>query len=151
MTTPTKGKSPFYPGQPVPVELFVGRRSQLDRILQRGAGQVASGKPVSLFVQGEYGIGKSSIAAIARRVSEERDDLHAILRKIARAGLEMSFQRSDVGRELTESERRKCNNFLQRMKRLNVLRSGDVRGEYVFNLRMVGLYIWLNAQRKLRT
>ena len=29
----------------------------------RGAGQVAHGKAVAVFVQGEYGIGKSSLAA----------------------------------------------------------------------------------------
>ncbi|HLG17619.1 MAG TPA: hypothetical protein VJH03_24460 [Blastocatellia bacterium] len=51
-----KGKSPFYPGQPVPVELFVGREAQLDRIMTRGVGQVAEGKPVAQYVQGEYGI-----------------------------------------------------------------------------------------------
>lgn len=28
----TKGKSPFYPGQPVPPELFTGRNSQIRRI-----------------------------------------------------------------------------------------------------------------------
>jgi len=40
-----KGQSPFYPGQPVPVELFVGRQDQLDRIIKRGVGQVERGKP----------------------------------------------------------------------------------------------------------
>jgi hypothetical protein len=43
---PEKSQSPFYPGQPVPVELFVGREQQIDRILTRGGGQVERGKPV---------------------------------------------------------------------------------------------------------
>ena len=73
-----KGKSPFYPGQPVPVEYFVGRRAEIQRILERGVGQVAAGKPSAFFVQGEYGIGKSSIAGYAQSVAERENGLHAI-------------------------------------------------------------------------
>ncbi|KXK15592.1 MAG: hypothetical protein UZ18_ATM001001557 [Armatimonadetes bacterium OLB18] len=69
---PTKSKSPFFPGQPVPVEFFVGRADQVNRILQRGAGQVASGKPVSIFVEGEYGIGKSSLVTFTQRLAEKK-------------------------------------------------------------------------------
>jgi len=72
-----KGKSPFHPGQPVPAELFVGRREQIERILQRGASQVAAGKPIAIFVQGEYGIGKSSVANYVQRVAERE---HKLLR-----------------------------------------------------------------------
>jgi hypothetical protein len=49
-----KSQRPFYPGQPVPAEFFVGRRAQLEHILKRGVGQVARGKPIAMFVQGEY-------------------------------------------------------------------------------------------------
>ena len=58
MARPLKGKSPFYPGQPVPRELFVGRLSQINRIVERGLAQVSAGKPNTMYVQGEYGIGK---------------------------------------------------------------------------------------------
>ncbi len=34
------------------------------------------------------------------------------------------------------------------MKKLNVLRGGDSTGEYVFNLRMVRLYIYLRSSEK---
>lgn len=74
----SKGKSPFYPGQPVPVELFVGRANQIDRIMQRGVGQVAAGKPVSIYIQGEYGIGKSSIASLTQYLAERDHGLHGI-------------------------------------------------------------------------
>lgn len=70
-----KGQSPFYPGQPVPLELFVGRQDQLDRIIRRGVGQVERGKPVSIFVQGEYGIGKSSIARYVQFLAAEKHGL----------------------------------------------------------------------------
>ncbi len=75
-------------------------------------------------------------------------DYHSILRKIAGTGLGMSFQRAEIAKGLTDAERKKFNNFLQKMKRLKVLRSGDVQGEYVFNVRMVRLYIWLDSLRK---
>jgi len=55
-------KSPFYPDQSVPVELFVGRESELNRVIERGMGQVKQNKSVSFFVRGDYGIGKSSLA-----------------------------------------------------------------------------------------
>jgi hypothetical protein len=74
----SKGKSPFYPGQPVPLELFVGRRDLIDRIMTRGAMQVAQGKPVALYVQGEYGIGKSSLAGYVQALAEKQQGLHGI-------------------------------------------------------------------------
>lgn len=73
-----KSKSPFYPGQPVPVELFVGRSAQIDRIMARGVGQVAAGKPVAMYVQGAYGIGKSSIAGFAQWLAEKDHGLHGV-------------------------------------------------------------------------
>ena len=85
MSTENKGRSPFYPGQPVPAELFVGRQAQIDRIMTRGAEQVAAGKPVAIFVEGEYGIGKSSIAAYVQRKAEEERGLHAIYASLANA------------------------------------------------------------------
>ncbi len=78
MSAVTKGKSPFYPGQPVPAEFFVGRASQLERIIERGAEQVAQGKPAAFFVQGEYGIGKSSIAGYVQQAAELKCGLYPI-------------------------------------------------------------------------
>ena len=75
---PAKGKSPFYPGQPVPVDLFVGRTEQIDHIMQRGVGQVALGKPAVMYVQGEYGIGKSSIAGYVQLLAEHLGGLRGI-------------------------------------------------------------------------
>jgi hypothetical protein len=68
-------------------------------------------------------------------------DYHSILAKIAKMAAADSFMKRDIEKGLTEGEKRKLNNFLQRMKRLKVLRSRDVQGEYVFNMRMVRFYI----------
>jgi hypothetical protein len=76
-----KGKSPFYPGQPVPAELFVGRRDEINRLV-RAVEQVRQGKPQAVFLTGEYGIGKSSLAGFVRQYAEQNSQLigvHAFL------------------------------------------------------------------------
>ncbi|OGX38831.1 MAG: hypothetical protein A3C53_07000 [Omnitrophica WOR_2 bacterium RIFCSPHIGHO2_02_FULL_68_15] len=78
-------------------------------------------------------------------------DYHSILSKIARtAPGSLSFKRADVI-GLTDTERRKFSNFLRKMRDLKVLRLGDVSGEYVFNVRMVQLYIWLKSFQETAT
>jgi len=72
-----KGKSPFYPGQPIPVELFVGREKEIKKIT-RALGQVEMGKPQAVFVSGEYGIGKSSLAGVLRYYAEKNNNILGI-------------------------------------------------------------------------
>jgi len=75
-------------------------------------------------------------------------DYHSILEKMSRMSFDLSFRKIDLERELSDSEKKKCNNFLQKMKRLGVLRSGDTQGEYIFNSRLVRLYILLNSIKR---
>jgi hypothetical protein len=56
-----KENSPFTPGQPAPPEVFTGRAEELQR-LRRCIMQTASGKPQAVFICGERGLGKSSLA-----------------------------------------------------------------------------------------
>ena len=72
-------------------------------------------------------------------------DYRSILDKLGRAQFDIAFKKADIEQGLTATERGKFNNFLQRMKRLQVLRSGDAKGEYVFCSRIVRLYILLNS------
>ncbi len=81
----SKGRSPFFPDQPVPVELFVGRSAQIDHIMTRAAGQVAQGKPVSVFLEGEYGIGKTSVARFTQWMAERNHGLLGIYATLERA------------------------------------------------------------------
>jgi hypothetical protein len=83
MVTVIEKKSPFYPDQPVPVELFVGRKSELNRITERGMGQVKQGKSVSFFVRGNYGIGKSSLARYLAWEAEAQHDIFPIYAQLA--------------------------------------------------------------------
>ena len=81
----SKGRSPFYPDQPVPVELFVGRSTQIDHISNRAVAQVAQGKPVSVFLEGEYGIGKTSVARFTQWLAERNNGLLGIYATLERA------------------------------------------------------------------
>ena len=61
--------SPFRPGRPAPIDLFVGRSAEIERLhglVRRSArGTLGVG-----FVTGERGIGKSSLAALVRHRAE---------------------------------------------------------------------------------
>lgn len=70
-----KDYSPFTPGQPVPVEFFVGRLAEVERILTAVKAST-QGKLQVLFLTGERGIGKSSLAAFVRFVAER--DYHVL-------------------------------------------------------------------------
>jgi hypothetical protein len=94
----SKGRSPFYPDQPVPVELFVGRAAQIDHIMNRAVGQVAQGKPVSVFLEGEYGIGKTSVARFTQWLAERNNGLLGIY-----ATLERAETMDDVGAAVLEA------------------------------------------------
>jgi AAA ATPase domain len=80
VTNAAKGDCPFYPTHPVPVELFTGRSAEIERIVQRGIRQVADGRQHQIFVQGDFGIGKSSIARFTQNLAEEQ---HGLLRLYA--------------------------------------------------------------------
>ncbi len=81
----SKGRSPFFPDQPVPVELFVGRGEQIKRIMTRGVEQAAKGKPTYVFLEGEYGIGKTSVAQFVQWMAERDKKLLGIYTTLDRA------------------------------------------------------------------
>jgi len=60
-----KENSPFTPGSPVPFELFVGRTRQIEELI-RYISQIPSGKQENVFLVGDRGIGKSSLASFVR-------------------------------------------------------------------------------------
>ena len=64
-----KEYSPFTPGLPVPVEFFVGRLAEVDR-LRSALAEAAAGRLKVSFLTGERGIGKSSLASFVRFLGE---------------------------------------------------------------------------------
>lgn len=66
----TKDRSPFTPGVPVSVEYFVGRLPEVQR-LRQAINQCATLRNENLFLTGERGIGKSSLAHFARVIAQK--------------------------------------------------------------------------------
>ena len=77
MNNRDKGRSPFYPGQPVPQEFFTGRLEEV-KLIARAINQVSLGKPQAIFLTGEYGIGKSSLASLMRYYAENKYNMLGI-------------------------------------------------------------------------
>lgn len=73
----------------------------------------------------------------------------AILRKVATQPFEIRFRRSDLSARLTAEERRVLDNFLTRMKRLDVIRRDPDGGPgaYRFGNHLHYVYFWLEAAR----
>lgn len=69
-----KEYSPFTPGQPVPVEFFVGRMAEIETLKQKVAG-AAAGKLQVAFLVGERGVGKSSLASFINFVADRDSKL----------------------------------------------------------------------------
>jgi len=65
-----KEYSPFTPGVPAPLEFFVGRTEEIQKIIARSKKAIALKTLERLFVFGERGIGKSSICKFALPVVE---------------------------------------------------------------------------------
>jgi len=69
-----KEQSPFTPGRVVPVEYFKGRKTEIKRLV-RAARQVGAGTNQNIFLTGERGIGKSSLAAFLTYLCENENQL----------------------------------------------------------------------------
>ena len=70
----TPESSPFRPGQPVPIEFFIGRYREIER-LRSMVNASTQGRFKIGFVSGERGIGKSSLSAFVRRLVERDGDV----------------------------------------------------------------------------
>ena len=69
--------SPFTPGSPVPVEFFVGRIDQIKEVLQY-IGQTLGGKQENIFLVGDRGIGKSSLASYLRHYVDNKTEIFGV-------------------------------------------------------------------------
>ncbi|HLC17158.1 MAG TPA: ATP-binding protein [Thermodesulfovibrionia bacterium] len=72
-----KENSPFTPGSPVPVELFVGRTDNINEV-RRFIKQTRSGRLEHIFLTGDRGIGKSSLASYLRYLAASQEEFIGI-------------------------------------------------------------------------
>jgi len=63
-------ESPFSPGKPVQPEYFVARIREIQR-LERAIRQTISGRNENVFITGQRGIGKSSLAGFIKYIAEK--------------------------------------------------------------------------------
>lgn len=66
--------SPFTPGLPVPIELFVGRENEIGRLSEH-VREAVQGRLRLAFLSGERGIGKSSLAAYIKAIAEREHNM----------------------------------------------------------------------------
>lgn len=64
--------SPFRPGQPVPLEFFVGRIKEIERLHSMVKASIHRQRLTIGFITGERGIGKSSLANFVHRLSDSK-------------------------------------------------------------------------------
>ena len=114
--------SPFTPGNPAPVELFVGRVEQIREIL-RYVGQTNSGRQENVFLAGERGIGKSSLAAFLQHLVSKEDFLavHVFLGgvttldELVRRIFEQILKEADMQRTLSDKLSRFFNKYVKQV------------------------------------
>ncbi len=73
----TPESSPFTPGQPVPIEFFVGRIAEIERLRSLVRASIRGRFKIG-FVAGERGIGKSSVASFVRHLGEREDSIAGV-------------------------------------------------------------------------
>ena len=60
-----------------------------------------------------------------------------------------TFKRQELLKQkASEKERKNLDNFLNKIKRLDIMKDADVRGEYTFVNPLYHLYIWYEAKKR---
>ncbi len=132
--------SPFTPGQPVPIEFFVGRIAEIEHLRSLVRASV-NGRFKIGFVTGERGIGKSSLVSFLRHLAEREESVagaHVFLG--GAAGLPDMVKRT-FDRILKESIEKPWHN-----------RVSDFFGQHVRKVGLFGITVELNlSQDDLRS
>jgi len=79
---PKDATSPFTPGQPVDRDFFIGRVHEIERLEKKVVSSIEASRPEVVFLSGERGIGKSSLASFVRYLVEQNHQalgIHTLL------------------------------------------------------------------------
>ncbi|MBM3459504.1 MAG: hypothetical protein FJX77_13365, partial [Armatimonadetes bacterium] len=85
MTFPLPRESPFHPDRPLPPALFRGQQGPLQQVQTRYAGRVARGGSAAVYLMGEPGSGKTSLAGYLQHQLQQELDLQPIYASAGRA------------------------------------------------------------------
>jgi hypothetical protein len=124
-----KTESPFTPGRPAPVELFVGRQAQLAEC-QRYLRQAVAGHFESIFLAAERGLGKTSYARYLLDYAAREEGLLAVHVSLAGVTTVPDLVRHALERVLNEARREDW------FERLRVFFGRHVRKAEAFGLRL---------------
>jgi hypothetical protein len=97
-------ESPFFPGKPIPVDYFMARESEIREII-RIVNQSASNRSECIFIEGERGIGKSSLAELVARWSSKNLNYLSALCDLSGAKTLEDFSRLIYQRLLEEVDK----------------------------------------------
>lgn len=132
-----KEYSPFTPGVPVPRDFFVGRAGEIKKIVTRAQKAFDVKSVERVFITGERGIGKSSLARIAMEVVE--GDLNALGLHVLLGGVD----------SLEEMVRRVFERLLaDSVKKPWYSRVNEFLGNHVKQLDLFGLTIEFSASKE---
>ena len=84
----------FYPNDPVPREFFVGRKEEIYTLVEYGLSPALEGHPQAMFITGEAGMGKSSLATYVKSLAEEKDQVYGVYASLAGAATLPEVSRS---------------------------------------------------------
>ncbi|MGA1841042.1 MAG: AAA family ATPase [bacterium] len=126
--------SPFRPGQPVPIEFFVGRIEEIEHLRSMVKASVQGRFKIG-FVSGERGIGKSSLVSFVRHLSDRESDV---------AGCHVSL---GGVRDLNEMVRRTFDRLLKEsIDKPWHSRVKDFFGDYVREIGLFGITLELDLK-----
>jgi hypothetical protein len=131
-----KEPSPFMPGSPVPTDLFVGRIKQIEEIMQY-VKRAASGRHENVFLSGERGIGKSSLASFVRSLASTKENfltVHVFLGGVSTL--------EELVRKIFEEILKETNtqSFFSKIK--------DSFGNYISEIGLFGVSISFNPRKE---
>ena len=131
-----KERNPFTPDEPVSKEKFKGREEEIIRIMQF-ANQVLLGGRQSVFISGDYGIGKSSLASYIR---------YAVQREFNLVAFHIYLSEVDTIEDMIFNI---VKGILQQTKEIDKLDNiKDFLGQYISSISLFGVTINTDALRK---
>ena len=95
-------------------------------------------------------VGRKYIGAQVSNVLRNKTYSSILLRMGKKLPIGATFKRQELLKQnASEKERKNLDNFLNKIKKLGIMKDADVRGEYTFVNPLYHLYIWYEAKNRI--